>query len=286
MKKSFLSISPIVATLVTVASFSAGCTRSAADKDNPHSYPEEVKSVAEAIVTDSASAFASAVSYPLERPYPLPAIPDSAAMVKYFPTMVDDSLRNAIGTAPDSLWGELGWRGWTLQSGEYFWIDAGKIYTMDYVSDREHLLLDSLRQAELASLVPSMREGWQPVTCVVDSSKSVVFRIDRYVVNHRDTLPDDSLTYRLAVYSMENILDSAPTRLLYGHLTPEGSMGNRFYHFGDSAGVTAEYMPDLLPEDSVPSLEMNLNGTPRAFHTQKSYWLDLVNEANTRRLAK
>lgn len=285
MKSHILSISPIVATLVTVASFTAGCS-GPADKNGSPSYPDEVKTVAEAILTDSATAFASAVSYPLERPYPLPDIPDSASMVKYFPTMVDDSLRNAIGAAPDSLWGELGWRGWTLQSGEYFWIDAGKIYTMDYLSGREHMLLDSLRQAELASLAPDMRDGWQPVTCVVDSVEAVVFRIDRYVVNDCDTLPDDSLTYRLAVYSIEDIVDSTPKRLLYGHLNPEGSMGNRFYHFGDSAGVTAEYMPDLLPEDSVPSLEMNLNGNPRVFYTHKSYWLDLVNEANTRRLAK
>ena len=273
--KPLISLTRVaIPAAVALTATMGGCT-GRGEKEQSHIFPSEVKTVADAILTDSARAFASAVSYPLDRPYPLHNIPDSVTMVRYFPTMVDDSLKQAVVSAPDSLWSQAGWRGWTLDSGEYFWIDSGKIYAMDYVSAGERMLLDSLRREEIATLSPSMRKGWEPVTCVVDSVAETVFRIDRYILG-KDSVPADSATYRLAVYSINNLLDSTPSRLLYGHLDPEGSMGSRFYHFGDSAGVTANYSPDLMMEDSVPSVEINNNGTLRSYYARQGYWLDMI----------
>ncbi|MBD5252423.1 MAG: hypothetical protein HDS49_05285 [Bacteroides sp.] len=260
----------VIAGAVIFASIVGGCSR---PQVASHDFPDEVKSVADALIADSASAFASAVSYPLDRPYPLRSISDSAQMVRYYNTMVDDSLRHIVMEAPDSLWGLEGWRGWTLDNGEYFWIDSGKLYSMDYISEGEQLLLDSLRSEEIASLVPSMRKGWQPVTCVVDSSAETVFRIDRMIASP-DTLPADSSIYRLAVYPISR-LDSIPDELLYGHLNPEGSMGSRIYHFGDTNNISADFTPDLL-DDPAPALEITNKGVTRSYNAQRGYWLDLI----------
>ncbi|MDE6378204.1 MAG: hypothetical protein K2K72_05610, partial [Duncaniella sp.] len=80
MRRLLIAGSIILSTLV------GGCSR---PSDNTRSVPDEVRPVAEALLADSAAAFASAVSYPLDRPYPLHAIEDSVQMVNYYPTMVD-----------------------------------------------------------------------------------------------------------------------------------------------------------------------------------------------------
>lgn len=263
----------ILLNVIVLAALASGCR---GNKEESHNYPTEVRDVAEALLNDSAHAFASAVSYPLDRPYPLHSIVDSASMVDYYPTMVDDSLRQVISLAPDSLWVSDGWRGWTFDSGEYFHIDSGKIYEMDYLSKGERYLLDSLRREEIASLSPDMRRGWLPVTCAVDTSAATVFRIDRYL-HGSDTIAPDEPVYRLAIYRIAR-LDSAPSRMLYGIYDPEGSMGSRLYHFADSAGVTADYSPDFLEEDE-PTMEINDNGKVSRYHARRGYWLDMVRPA-------
>lgn len=270
------TIYTLTATLLMAGVTLVSCSgKHEGDRHELHA-PDAVKSVAEALLNDSAKAFASAVSYPLSRPYPLKDIPDSETMVKYYPTMVDDSLRHSVTHAPDSLWSDTGWRGWTLDLGEYFWIEDGKIYAMDYVSKAERHLLDSLRKEEIASLAPHMRRGWVPVGCIIDSVSGTVFRIDSHGKVTTDTLTTDSLIYRFAVYSVDQSLGDAPAILLYGELNEEGTMGSRFYHFKDSAGTVADYTPDIIPEDSVPTIEIESHGKALRYHARPGYWLDII----------
>ena len=90
--------------------------------------PQEIREIAIAIIKDSPQEFASVISYPIERPYPLKNVKDSTEMVKYYPTLMDDTIKKAVKESPDSAWQYCGWRGWTLNNGSYFWIDDGKIY--------------------------------------------------------------------------------------------------------------------------------------------------------------
>lgn len=265
---------PAIAAAVVMVAMVTACSGNTADK--PHNFPVEVKEVAESIMSDSAPAFASSVTYPLDRPYPLKNIADSAEMVKYYPVMVDDSLRNAVHEAPDSLWSPVGWRGWTLGDGRYFWIDGGRIYAMNYLSRRERFMLDSLRRAEIATLDPSMRTGWTPVGCVVDSVSGTLFRID----SRPDSVQGTEL-YRLALYNSDRPLDGAPSMVLYGRVDIEGSMGNRFYHFADSTGtVEADYSPDIVSDtDTVPVVEVGPRHRPHRYHARPAYWLDHVKSA-------
>ena len=266
MKKKTI-ILPLIAG-ITISIFGTGCDRN--KKRDLSSLPEDVRPVAEAIIEDSPQKFASSVSYPIERPYPLRNIKDSAEMVKYYPTIVDKKLKKAVEEAPDSLWQESGWRGWTLGNGSYFYIDSGKIYSMDYVSDEENVMLDSLRHEEISTLEPSMQIGWTPVLCIVDTVSDAIFRID----SQDDTNPP---IYRLSAYADTTDLSSEPNWVLYGHLDLEGSMGNRFYEFTDSVGeTTAYYSPDISSDEDEPCLEVDRKGKMKKYPAKPDYWLDYV----------
>lgn len=256
-----------MAILVMVAGMLASCSDK--KKKNLENVPDEVKPVAEAIISDSPAEFAHVVSYPVTRPYPLRDVEDSSQMVKYYPTLMDNNIRKAVEEAPDSAWQQEGWRGWTLGNGSYFWIDAGKIYEINYISDREHSMLDSLQKVEISSLEPSMQIGWQPVMCVTDSATGAIFRID----SQDDTNPP---IYRLAGYSAGSDLSGTPAIVLYGYLELEGSMGNRFYTFSDEDGTTAMYAPDLCADDESPEIEIDRKGVSKRYKAKPGYWLDHV----------
>lgn len=249
----------------------ASCGRDARKETDHSRLPREVKPVAMAIISDSPQQFASKMNYPIERPYPLRNIEDSAQMVGYYNTLVDDSLRNTVRETPDSLWQEDGWRGWTIVGNSCFWIEDGNVYAIDYVSHREKEMLDSLRDEEIQSLEPSMRHGWKPVLCIVDTVNGAIFRIDTDM--HRQPP-----VYRLAGYKNDSDLSGQPTLMLYGTLTDEGTMENRFYHFADSIGDSADFTPDVV-DDSEPQIEVVRGGQLKRYTVKPGYWLDHIHNA-------
>ncbi len=266
---STLHTLPIISCSLLALAVIGGCSRPKAEVDH-NDLPEDVKGVAMAIMVDSPAAFASAVSYPLSRPYPLHDITDSAQMVSYYHTMVDDSLKQIVKQTPDTMWQSIGWRGWTLDDGSYLWIDSGKVYQMNYLSKRENELLDSLRNEELATLDPKLSRGWIPVLCIIDSVNGEVFRIDS----------DETSTpaqYRLAGYGVDADPSGAPSLVLYGNLDYEGSMEVRYYHFEDSVGNTADYSPDIVSDDdTIPAIEFYSKGKVKRHKVKPGYWLDHV----------
>ncbi|MDE6577759.1 MAG: hypothetical protein K2J82_03680 [Muribaculaceae bacterium] len=265
--KTYSYIFPLLTVLIFPLT---GCNgNSGKSKISRPDLPKEVRPVAEAIVNESPEEFASAVSYPIERPYPLKNVEDSASMVAYYPNLIDEPLKKAVTETPDSAWQQEGWRGWTLDNGSYFWIDEGKIYSMTYVSKKETQMLDSLQHLEISSLEPSLQPNWIPVACVVDSVSGAIFRID----TKADSEP---AVYRLAGYSDGSDLSGAPTVVLYGSLELEGSMGNRFYHFSDENGTTALYTPDISDDEAVPEIEIDKKGKSKRYGARPAYWLDHV----------
>lgn len=261
---------PIISLLLILTAVVSSCSGNKKSDTAADSFPEEVRDVAIAIITESPEKFAGAMSYPITRPYPLREVKDSSEMVKYYPKIVDDKLKKAVKEAPDSAWSQDGWRGWTLNDGQFFWIDGGKIYAINYVSDEENVMLDSLRMMEIASLSPELRGNWVPVMCVVDSIDGVIFRIDS------EKQMSEKPKMRLAGYPYRTNLSQRPKLLLYGSLEEEGTMENRFYQFSDSIGNYAEYAPDAV-DDSIPILEVRRKGKKaRKYRVTPGYWLDYV----------
>lgn len=259
-------------TVITLFSFSA-CGKPRAEESkvaeiqNADSLPQSVKLLVKAVADGDTSAFASIVSYPLERPYPLRDIVDSTQMVGYYNIMVDDSLHHVLTTSAPEKWSELGWRGWTVKNGEYLWIDE-KLYDVNYLSKEEIALRDRLIAEEIACLPEDMREGWTPVIILTAPSDGSVYRID----SHKG--PGDSDIFRLAIYAANDSLTGRPSLTLTGHRMNEGTASTTTYHFSDEKGDSALYQADITDSED-PVLTFFLKGEQTDLPVKKVYWRDL-----------
>lgn len=255
-------IIPVAALICLPAIF--GCSRHGAQEPVPDlsGLPGNVAGVTVSLCDNDAAAFASMVRYPLERPYPLHDIVDSVAMVAYYHVMVDDSLR-AMAARPDSAWSEYGWRGWAMGDGSV-WVDDDGVYDVPYMSAAEKKRYDALVAEEMASLPPSMRDGYTPVGCWRDTAGPAVYRIDR-----------KGDTYRLAVYDGGARRLAAPDRVLTGRREVEGSVGDIRYEFADGPRQ-AELIPYAASDDDTPLLTLTDSRGSRDIALAPAYWLDLL----------
>lgn len=241
------------------------------------SLPVAVKSVVKAVAEDDSTGFARMVSYPLQRPYPLRDINTPEEMQAYYKVLVDDSLRNIITHARPDRWSEYGWRGWSLDDGQYLWVEDG-VYDVAYLSKAEKLQMDSLVEHEMKSLDPTMREGWRPEYCFNDTVAGTVYRVDA----RRDSvskghhghhgLKGKRHGYRLAVYPKGYALSSAPQSVIDGDKDEEGTAGTTVYIFDDGHG--RHMVIDPNPTDvSAPQL---YDGNADPVSLKRVYWRDLI----------
>lgn len=274
-----MQISKLCLLVGTMAFGLTGCNhKSAASEaaaDGRDSLPEGIAAMIQAVADSDARAFASQVLYPLQRPYPLADVADSAAMVAYYGTLMDDSLRSVLTAAAPSDWHELGWRGFTLGNGEYLWYSDG-IYAVNYLSAREKELRNHLVEAEMASLAPALRRGYTPEACFAAlPGDEGIFRIDRSLT---DTVADGSAAYRLCYYKGRRQLRRAPTTILYGRRFVEGTASTIHYEFRDSTAELSSlvYYPES-EDGSVLVASVRFQGQPsRNLSVAPTYWLNLL----------
>ena len=128
-------------------------------------------------------------------------------------------------------------------------------------------MLDSLRKAEIESLHPSLREGWQPVGTLVAADNTAIFRIDS---NKTDK---NHLVYRLCSFESGTGLSGVPTSIFTGYKETEGTASTEVYHFSGPNGEEVIYEQDV-PDGSSPQLELlNADGTTTILPVNPAYWL-------------
>lgn len=233
---------------------------------------EQLKEIMGIIVSGDKESFASLVSYPFTRPYPLHNIKDSAEMVSYFDTLVDDSLIDILKHTHLSDWEEVGWRGWTFADGNYFWFDGG-IPAWDYLSKNESKLYNELVNKEWNMLPTSLKgEEWTVYDCLLPESGP-------YKVVRMDCRPDydEQDQYRLAFYKMGTPLTAEPDMVLLGDGEEQGNMGTMVFNFKDQSGHHADFIysaDEYLDEEG---LELNIfEDKQETYKVHFCYWLDLL----------
>lgn len=259
----FYGVGLTFAALLPVA-----CHDAKADQDSvaitchTHRPDKQLHHLMKSIADGNASEFAHICVYPIQRPYPLPDIQDSAAMVEYFPVIMDDSIRNVMRHASISDWEDFGWRGWSMRNSQPIWYDDG-VQFVDYISPAERHLHKMLAKKEMTTLHESLQGEWRPVMSLREAPDGYTFRIDR-----------DGETYRLAGYTKDADLKGAPQILIYGNLTQEGTAESRTYSFAGKDGAKAIYSPDA---DDADSFTLTLPGkSPIQIQVEPTYWLDLI----------
>lgn len=258
------------------------------------SLPVDVSDIVNAVATDDSSRFSSRVSYPLERPYPLKDINNETEMKAYYNVMVDDSLKKVITKSPNNEWSASGWRGWTVKDGQYLWID-GDVYEVNYLSNKEKTLKDSLVKREKTLLHPTLAKGWVPEWVMEDVSEGTVYRIDADSVTLASSNGNPIAQggeYRLSVYYRGGDLRRHPERVVKGKRKMDGSVGNVNYYFDNHSAVelsdSAEYVIEIYSETGSPRLyHRKGKDKPQIDHElKKVYWLDIVSASKTDSIAK
>lgn len=247
------------------------------------SIPDEVKQVVRVVADNDSDGFSKLVSYPLQRPYPLRDIETPEQMSSYYKVMVDDSLRNIIKNARPDRWNENGWRGWSLDNGQYLWVEGG-VYDVAYLSRAEKQQRDSLVNDELRSLDSSIRDGWTPEFCFNDSVVGRTYRLDARVDSADNEVADNTPHrhgkhkgkgrhgYRLAVWNKDNNLKGKPYVTYTGDKDTEGTAGTVTYIFDKGNGQTIVIDPS--PSDSTLPLLYDGDTEPRPI--KRVYWRDLL----------
>lgn len=184
---------------------------------------ESLQLILTSIADGDKETFADLVRYPLCRQYPLRDIWNKNEMIKYFDFLFDDSFRKIIGSLKISDWGEVGWRGNTVLSGE-LWEDGGELKAVSYSSPVEQRLRDSLIKAEFDALHPSLQGNWEPVD-------RLEFRDDVFTYARIDKCLDEYNLYRLCLFAKDAKLDDMPVACLSGYAQYEGNMGDGYYCF-------------------------------------------------------
>lgn len=283
MRIIYLTISGLFMSGIVLA----GCRRSSSDIPlssslmESDSIPVKVKTLAKAMAENDSDGFSSMVSYPLARPYPLKDVANKEEMKKYYSVMVDDSLRRKVATSTPGAWSEAGWRGWTLEEGNYVWMDDS-VYDVTYLSPREKDLMEQLIERERRTLAPELRKGWVPKWVMQDPSDGTIYRIDANSPENSQfwqQWEDSTTVYRLAVYDKGKNLRDLPKRMLKGRRRMEGTMGE-----------TSFYFDSLRPDNPDENSEIVIfpysseSGEPKVFNRndtidrplRKIYWLDVV----------
>lgn len=299
MRKRIIIIAAVLAAL------GASCSRhqrisKVSEIESSESLPKPVKEAVRAIADNDSDSFAAIVSYPLSRPYPLKDISDEEEMKSYYSEMVDDSLKQIIMESGPEKWVDDGWRGWTVDDGQYIRIDD-KVYEVNYLSTKEKKNLQRLIAEEIASLPPELREGWSPESCHISTSRKTVYRIDRKTGRkpaisssaskngkrnrrhnrNQATYENDSLDltgYRLSIYDTLTDLRGAPTRILLGRLEKEGTAGTMIYYFNNQNGVKAVFERDL-PDSEFQRISISDSVGGEIVDTlTTTYWRDVIRE--------
>lgn len=261
------------AILLISACLLTGCSRQGSERDitaigQNDSLPDIVKSVVRAVAEDDSTGFASLVSYPLHRPYPLRDISDAAEMSRYYHTLVDDSLRRVITGSRPEEWSEYGWRGWSVDNGSYLWLDS-LIYDIPYLSRRETAELAKARALDLESLPADLRADWIPVAAL-RADNGTLLRIDSR--QSADAAP----AMRLLVYNKGTDPRGKPSRIIPGSAEPDGSMGNPVYVFNDTDNSIWTYLP-WSADSTTPYFSVeNSDGSISELNVSPVNWIEAI----------
>lgn len=169
-------------------------------------------------------AIANLFVYPIERPYPLPPIKDSAEFVQYGKIIFDDSIRQVLSETTIEDWEERGWRGFFLYN--YFVessFDDGKMTYIMYKSEEEKKLRKQYIIEEIKSLHPSLQRDTDiPIGTYLSADSQWIGRLDLL----------KSGIHRFSMYKQGSDLSALPyfteTESIY---RIEGSQANKYFEF-------------------------------------------------------
>lgn len=166
-------------------------------------------------------AISKRIKFPLKRENPIPSVKNKADFIKRYNQIFDNVLIEKITKSnPAKDWSEMGWRGIMLNQGD-LWMDTdGKISSVNYQSEAELKIKNSLIAAQKKNVNASLSKFKEPVA-ILETSK---FRI------RIDDLGNNK--FRYASWSIKNKMTDKPDLIIEnGVFSADGTGGNHHYEF-------------------------------------------------------
>jgi len=201
----------------------------------PEEAMEGFRHIISMIEHDSVARLAQYISYPLHRRNPIPDIHTPVEFIAYYPTLIDTGLKRKLRTYDDSVVFEHS-VGYGLVGGAFtgdIWIgyDADTIISINYESDAERLLADSLTRQIQRRIHPSVN-NW--------ISNRLVWRAKDIIVRVDDT--DRGLRY--VSWTGGHKIADKPDLVLYGG-KEEGGTLNWEYIFNNGRWSYALHISEM-----------------------------------------
>lgn len=212
------------------------------------------------------------ISYPIMRSYSMKWIEDSVEMMKFFPIMAEDSLKNVLKRTSPSDWGQIGWRGYIFDNGEYFWDEGNQLSGINYKSKQELAIREALIKRDLSTIHPSLKaKVMAPFSCFHDIQNDAIYRVD--ILDALDYM-DENAKYRMAVYLKNTNLMGKTDYLLNVDYHLGGSAGVRVYECSDKKGNSISFYQDFYEQTNNFEAEVKLGKRKEAHTIARAYWLD------------
>ena len=189
----------------------------------------------------------SIISYPIERPYPIPSINDKQELKKRYSEIFDDSLTSVISNSNiKEDWTDMGWRGIMLNNG-IVWLDYdGRFITTNYTSDKEKALEEKWIKYEKELLHTDLKDFKKPIH-TIETDKFIV-RVDLL----------ENKKYRYASWSIDSDISNKPNLVISnGEWTPDGSGGNHHFTFTNGEYSYIVYV-NILGTDETPPFNLEV----------------------------
>ncbi|MEJ6776719.1 MAG: hypothetical protein QNK85_05280 [Crocinitomicaceae bacterium] len=192
----------------------------------------------------------SIISYPIQRPYPIPPIKNKQELKNRYSEIFDDRLTSLITSSNiKEDWSNVGWRGIMLENG-VIWLDIdGSFITTNYTSDKEKDIEEKWIEYEKGLLYNGLKKFIKPIH-TIETDKFIV-RVDLL----------ENQKYRYASWSKKSDLSNKPDLVINnGEWYPDGSGGNHHFSFKNGEYNYVVYVTILGASETPPfNLEVSKN---------------------------
>lgn len=199
----------------------------------------------------------SIISYPIQRPYPIPPISTKQELKNRYSEIFDDSLAILIVNSNiKEDWSDVGWRGIMLHNG-IVWIDYdGRLITTNYTSDKEKAIEEKWIKYEKELPYPYLKDFKKPIHTI---------ETDKFIVRV-DLLENEK--YRYASWSIDSDISSKPDLVLKnGEWSSDGSGGNHHFTFTNGKYSYVIYV-NVLGSDETPPFNLEVSKNDKVIFNQ------------------
>jgi len=213
-------------------------------------YEDVVKYFVLCIKNKDIDKFDSIVSYPINRPYPIPPVNNKQELKDRYSELFDDSLISVITNSNiKEDWSDVGLRGIMLHNG-IVWLDYdGRFIGTNYTSDKEKVIERKWVEYEKSLLHPDLQKFEAPIHTI--QTDKFILRVDLL----------ENKKYRYACWSIDSDISNKPDLVINnGVWTPDGSGGNHHYSFTNGEYSYVVYVNNMTTDETPPfNLEVTKN---------------------------